>query len=74
MKPESRGSHNVSWVMICDRVRRGFWAKLKIKLAFLCRMAVEIPQQKKKKKKRKKENPNMPENDEFYQSLRPSMV
>ena len=72
MKPECQGSSNISWVMICDRVWWGFWAKLEIKLAFLCRMAVEIPQRN--KKKRKKENPKMPEKDEFYQSLRPSMV
>lgn len=55
---------NVSWVMIYDRVLWGFWAKLEIKLAFLCCMAGNS----------KAKNPKMPENDEFHQSLRPAMV
>lgn len=43
--------------------------KLEIKLLFLRRMA-----QEKKKKKIQSRNPKMPENDEFYQSLRPTVA
>lgn len=44
-------------------VYAGFWAELEIKLAFLLHGS-----------KFQSRNPKMPENDEFYQSLRPTMV
>ncbi len=50
--------------MIYDRVQWGFWAKLEIKLAFSMLHGLKF----------QSKNPKMPENDEFYQSLRPAMV